>query len=473
MRRKTNNSSDTLQHANYRLKYCLDYHGVGRVGEPKFLKYKNMAWIGSLSIIRWYWPEVKTLQNYLQSFCRDYDTFLTCVFHSFGCVWILDGLCRDDEGSAPLKDFVFYKDVKRTLRSFTEESSRVLKKHVPEQIKENVTGKSIRQAGITVLDAHPQMTPGLSNNRTGHCSGDNRKHYNFGTIAGSMPGMKVLAGVDSIHAPVGACRLRVLVESGCVSQEDIDVFIDNLVTNDLFIFTKRGRNRVILEVAIATVIQSYRSLVKDYEFRVSKCLCVGGVVVQRLRAAVYQSKLAPKGGPAADSLLFNWADEITRDLEEAQLHHRLEEIQGTANSQSISLLIQLIEKMRKEHNVRERTLLQRLEELKTKVDESALTAPQPLPISQSEETDTGNLQSEDGNDGKPPPSAQSRTTQTTSKPRRKPVPLSPQQFQTFLRSQLPQPQIAPSALKKLCKQELVVNWKWGCNNVQRPTQKRT
>lgn len=354
-------------YANYRLKYCLDYHGVGRVGEPKFLKYKNMSWVGSLSIIRWYWPEVKTLQNYLQTFCRDYDSYLTCVFHAFGCVWILDGLVRVDDVSAPLKDFVFYKDIKRTMQSFTELSSRILKQHVPAKVKDNVTGKSIRQAGITVMDAHPQMTSGLSNNRCGHCTGDNRKHYNFGTIAGSMPGMKVLAGVGSIDAPVSACRMRALITAGFLVQDDVDIFIDNLIQNDLPIFKKNGRNRVVMDVCVATVIHSYRSMVKEFAFEVTNNLCVGGTVVNRLRTAVWECKLAPGRGAEADSLLFKWADEIDRDLQESNLNNQLRELQQSSNNQATSLLIQLIEKMRQENKTRETSSFRQNEELKGEI----------------------------------------------------------------------------------------------------------
>jgi len=371
-------TEETLKLANFRLKYCLDYHGVGRVGEPKFLKYKNMAWIGDFSVIRWYWPKVKTLQNYLQTFCRDYDTFLTCPFHAFGFVWILDGLCRPDDGSAPLKDFVFYKDVKRSLRSFTEESSRTLKKHVPAKIKLNVTGKSIRQGGITVLDAHPQITPGLANNRTGHCTGDNRKHYNFGTMGGSMPGMKVLAGVESIHAPVCACRMRALVVAGFVTKEEVQIFIDNLVSNDLPIFKTTGRNRVIVEICVATVIQTYRTLVKDFGSSNRQLLCAGSAVVKRLREAIFNSKLAPRGVPAADSVLFKWADEIDRDFQETHLRNRLEHIRQSTNNEATSLLVKLVETMREENKNRETSILHQVKQVNAQVQQLHSHMP-PLP----------------------------------------------------------------------------------------------
>ena len=124
-------------------------------------------------------------------------------------------------------NLVFFGDAKLRASQFTKEFSQELKKNVPEVVRKSVTGKSLRQAAITLMGTRNDLSEGLVNNRSGHASGSNTKHYNFGTLAGSMPDMKVLAGYNYISQDVVAPRLWVLVPDHLQAAQ-LDKFLDIL-----------------------------------------------------------------------------------------------------------------------------------------------------------------------------------------------------------------------------------------------------
>ena len=125
-----------------------------------------------------------------------------------------------------------------------------MKEFCPEKVKSMVSGKSIRQAVVTMLALHPKMTFYFLCPRSGHKIPDNSASYFKCTKASLLPSQNVLCGENNIHQLPTAPRMQVVL----VDKQVLYVFLQLLYPisyGKLPMFTPKGSLRPFLEVATA------------------------------------------------------------------------------------------------------------------------------------------------------------------------------------------------------------------------------
>jgi len=312
---------DGVHSATFRLKLCLNYQACGRTGEWFSLNYKDWKWDQYLQSTLVGWPEFKTLRKYVLSIGTDIDSFVLSPYHAFGCAAIVDGfLVR----SATMKEekamYVFSHDyLKLTRKTSTNAFNNSLKECCPKKIRKMISGKSIRQAVITILSLHPLITFYLLLSRSGHAIPDNSGKYVVPTIASLIPSQNIITGENFEQLPTAPTMQCVL------GQGQIDLFIHYLfpVSPVLKVFKPGERLRPFLEVCAAELVRSYEEMKSSF--------AVGGsrTVLNKMIHAVLKSNLAADPH-SAERLLIKWGAEIEHDFQNRRREKELEALQKTS-----------------------------------------------------------------------------------------------------------------------------------------------
>ena len=314
-----------------RFKLCLNFHAAGRTGEFISLNYNDFAWESHFESLTALWPEFKNLRKYLLTFGVDLDSYASSVFHAFACAAIAeDFLVRKDTISKEDSAYVFHDEFMNfTTKSASNKVTKKMKEFSPPEIKSMISGKSIRQAVVTMLALHPRMTFYFLCPRSGHKIPDNSASYFKCTKAALLPSQNVLCGENNIHQLPTAPRLQAVMNRG-----EIYLFLRKLYPisyRQLPMFQTKGKLRPFLEVATADLIRSYPEMIEKFPKGKMKDVLV------KVEQAVVDCGQA-KSVVGADRTLRKWAKQINDDFAERREQKRLEYLRKTPEGQELLLL---------------------------------------------------------------------------------------------------------------------------------------
>lgn len=290
-----------------RLKSVTNFHGAARSGEGFYLRYNNWRWEGRFHCVSILWPEIKTIKRYIATFCKDYEEFSICFLHGWATAMVFGGLRRGNSQSEGHAGLLFHQET--SSASYKRSLTAVLGRHTKHcnPLGVNLTPKSFRSGAITTLTVSG-LPPNLCNIRSGHSDGTNSRHYQYGTLAGSMPGMMVLAGYPNWRMCATGPSMISLVEKELICMDDISNYIDALYVVNVDHFKKGGRLRPLLEAATAVLIQSHNLMSKR-----AKDKSLGSTLVARLQEAAVDTKLATRTNKGA--VLVSWSAALEEDWE--------------------------------------------------------------------------------------------------------------------------------------------------------------
>jgi hypothetical protein len=227
-----------------RLWIVLTYLGDGRGGEAKFLNYGDWMWDSHLEVIETIWREIKTLTSYTMVFGPDCELFHCDIYHALGCYWCLEnGLFRTPRlvnGQSRITgyDKLLFPSIRvHSDNWLARKITEVLRMFLPESIEKWVTSRSLRKGSTTTMAIHPDLDHKFVLLRSGHSSRENDRFYIASTVAGSLPGFKVLSGWAHPHASVYSPRLDSLL----MPSETVDKFISSLFVITIPEFKKRWK----------------------------------------------------------------------------------------------------------------------------------------------------------------------------------------------------------------------------------------
>jgi len=139
-----------------------------------------------------------------------------------------------------------------------------------------VTSRSLRKGSTTTMAIHPDLDHKFVLLRSGHSSRDNDRFYIASTVAGSLPGFKVLSGWAHPHAPVYSPHL----ESLLLPTEITDKLISSLFVLSIPEFKKDGRLYELTKVVTASLIMYFkeynRCFGENNELCMALCAAVTG-----------------------------------------------------------------------------------------------------------------------------------------------------------------------------------------------------
>jgi hypothetical protein len=151
-------------------------------------------------------------------FGPDSELFHCDIYHALGCYWCLEnGLFRtprvvNGQGIITGYDRLLFPSVRMHSDNWlARKITDVLRMFLPKCMEKWVTSRSLRKGSTTTMAIHPNLDHKFVLLRSGHSSRDNDRFYIASTVAGSLPGFKVLSGWAHPHAPVYSPHLESLL----------------------------------------------------------------------------------------------------------------------------------------------------------------------------------------------------------------------------------------------------------------------
>ena len=250
-----------------RAKIALTFHGMGRGGETKCLRWTEWEWDLKFDCPEAIWTEVKTVQRYPLDFVANKYTsnksYLLDIFHSLGCYFAIEnGLHRpEDDNAAKL---IFPDLYSLNVNSVTGKLTSVLKKYCDEALRGNTSMKSIRRGCSTLLALNKHIGETDRKMRGGHVhaeSSDKSLVYPYSCPALTLPSAKALAGWDFPHQDVHCPRIEALSSE---DQTKALMMMDHLFpTISVKHFLPKGKLRPLLRVCFASLIMYYPETCND------------------------------------------------------------------------------------------------------------------------------------------------------------------------------------------------------------------
>ena len=134
------------------------YQGVGRGGEPKFMRYDDCVWDPYLECVDTYWRQRKTLEATPMTFTCDYDSYLCDTYHSMGCYLSIENGLHRTENQKRISKFIFPHLHSVRDSTVTTNVTKWLREACHTSLKARTSAKSLRQGANTFLAMHPQIT---------------------------------------------------------------------------------------------------------------------------------------------------------------------------------------------------------------------------------------------------------------------------------------------------------------------------
>ncbi|KAG7358483.1 hypothetical protein IV203_015072 [Nitzschia inconspicua] len=285
---------------------------LARGGEVRYLHYDNWTFHQFTHVLDTQWTEMKTVNTYAMPFVPDKTHWTSDIYHALGS-WFLveDGLHRNmEEIEGGMQNVVFPSLCKTGESSTAKLLTQAIQKCLPDNIKSQITSRSLRDAGITELAAHGSLSIYESCARSGHSTGTTQdhyisdQHYLYGLKAGmARAGYDVSSGdyTKKIHLP----RVQA-IGSGVDNQ--LHAFLDKCFTVDVPHFDKGGKLRPVLLTCLATLLQHYKAVLIDCGH--------DNAIIQHLNKAALHSCLNDPRWPrlAPIEILQKWCGLINSDL---------------------------------------------------------------------------------------------------------------------------------------------------------------
>jgi hypothetical protein len=319
----------TKNNCNYekRLVILLLYYAVARGGEPKFLRYDEMAWDYLLELIDGYWTQLKTLEKTPITFGPHFDYWLFDLFHSFACFYVVnDGLYRKPE-EAKIAKYVFPSFYKVSNESVTRNITAWLRQHCSTELKKATSSKSIRKGAYTALAMNPLISKEERLVRGAWVPADmsDKEAYKDLNPALTYPGFCGLAGWPDPHA--WPKPMRLCPQLGEEALRQIGLFQSHIFVNNIGTYVQSlPVMDMLIDTCTAAAIMYHPKMFQDVGME--------DPMVDKMLSAVVEIGLAATKD-VAQQIIGNWSQIILADFNDRNNHIRL------ASNRNLSQIIDM------------------------------------------------------------------------------------------------------------------------------------
>jgi len=284
-----------MKNAEERLLLLLNFHCIGRGGEPKFLQWTGPTgarWGGKLGCLVLLWREVKNINSYWLTVIANAFSYKGCTLHAFAVFAAAGGLGRLDMSAADC-DAMFPR-----LKHLNPPSvSSKISKLGPA----GSTTKSLRYGSVTTLHLHPGIHHSDLTVRSGHKPVEDRSgSYMKPNIAASIPSGMGLAGYGNVRERVYYPQLpRAMLSK-------LSEYLDKLFWITIDEFKAKGKLAPFVEAMLASLVQYFNAMAAD------NLNMTNSPVIKKLVEAVMH--VESLGDVDAMAKLRSWSTEVQADF---------------------------------------------------------------------------------------------------------------------------------------------------------------